>query len=158
MLLIGAAILGASFQAPSLDAGTDFVKAFALGVLVLFERGAIGFAVTVLLRSQIAGIVVGVILYIAEPFVAGIATTISNIGAITGGQAPSVHWSQYLPFTIGSSVLAEAHASLQGLTNDLGSAVTATVPLVQSIPIVIIYGAAALAFACFWMRRQEIVG
>ena len=69
MVLIGATILGAGFAPLNLDAGTDFVKAFGLGTLVLFERGAIGFAVTVLLRSQIAGIVVGVILYIAEPFI-----------------------------------------------------------------------------------------
>ena len=113
---------------------------------------------TVLLRSQSAGIVVGVILYIAEPFVAGLATTISAIGAFAGGQAPAVHWSQYLPFTIGSSVLAEAHASLQGITSNLGGASLPTVPLVQSIPIVIVYGLVALAFACFVMRRQEIVG
>lgn len=158
MVLIGASILGAGFAPLNLDAGTDFVKAFGLGTLVLFERGAIGFAVTVLLRSQIAGIVVGVILYIAEPFIAGIATTISAIGALAGGQAPALHWSQYLPFTIGSSVLAEAHASLQGLTGDLGGASAPTIPLIQSIPILIVYGLVALAFACFVMRRQEIVG
>jgi len=155
MVLLGGTLLGASFGPLNLDAGIDFVKAFALGVLVLLERGAIGFVVTVLLRSQIAGIVVGVILYIAEPFIAGLASTFAAIGALTGGQAPSVHWSQYLPFTIGSSVLAEAHASLQSLTS--GTGITATVPLAVSIPVLVLYGVIAMAAACLIMRRQEIV-
>jgi len=155
MVLLGGTLLGASFGPLNLDAGIDFVKAFALGVLVLLERGAIGFVVTVLLRSQIAGIVVGVILYIAEPFIAGLASTFAAIGALTGGQAPAVHWSQYLPFTIGSSVLAEAHASLQSLT--AGTGITATVPLAVSIPVLLLYGVIAMAAACLIMRRQEIV-
>jgi ABC-type transport system involved in multi-copper enzyme maturation permease subunit len=155
MVLVGGAVLGASFGPLSVDAAIDFVKAFGLGVLVLLERGAIGFAVTVLLRSQIAGIVVGVILYIAEPFIAGLASTFAALGALTGGQPPSVHWSQYLPFTIGSSVLAEAHASLQSLT--AGAGITATVPLSISIPVLVAYGVVAMAVACLIMRRQEIV-
>jgi ABC-type transport system involved in multi-copper enzyme maturation permease subunit len=141
----------------SADAMTDFVKALGLGLLVLFERGAIGFAVAVLLRSQVAGIVVGVILYIAEPFVAGLAATFSSIGsAFDPNAAPSIHWSQYLPFTIGSSVLAEGHASIQGLTADSG--LTTVVPIEQALPVLIVYGIIAMAFACFVMRRQEIVG
>jgi ABC-2 type transport system permease protein len=56
--------LGNPLAASSLQ---DLGFALAMGLLVLFERAAIGFAVSVLLRSQVAGIVVGVVLYIAEP-------------------------------------------------------------------------------------------
>jgi len=159
MVLAVGSELRADFGSPlSADALADSAKALALGTLVLFERAAIGLAVTVLLRSQIAGIVVGVILYIAEPFVAGIAAAFSSIGSFTnlGTTAPQVHWSQFLPFTIGSSVLAEGHASLQGLA--AGSGLTAVVPIQQSLPVLLLYGLIALAFACLVMRRQEIIG
>jgi len=145
--------LGSPFSGPAL---TDGLKAVGLGLLVLFERGAIGFAVTVLMRSQVAGIVVGVVLYIAEPFISGLATVLSAFGRLTGAEAPSVHWSQFLPFSIGGSVLAEGHASLQSLTAGTGFA--PVVPLSQALPVLLFYGALALVLGCLVMRRQEIVG
>jgi hypothetical protein len=65
-----------------------------------------------------------------------------------------VHWSQYLPFSVGSSVLAHAHASIGSLSQGL----TPLVPMAEALPVLLGYGAFALAFACFVMRRQEIVG
>lgn len=156
MILLVAATAHFDLGSPvSGTALTDLGKAVGLGLLVLFERGAIGFAVTVLLRSQVAGIVVGVVLYIAEPFISGIATTLSALGRLGfPTAAPEVHWSQFLPFSIGSSVLAEAHASLGSLSAGLSP----IVPLAQSLPVLLIYGVAALALGCYVMRRQEIVG
>jgi len=156
MILLVAATAHFDFGNPvSATALTDLAKAIGLGLLVLFERAAIGFAVTVLLRSQVAGIVVGVVLYIAEPFISGIATALSAIGSLgLGGETPQVHWSQFLPFSIGSSVLAEAHASL----GSLSAAFTPVVPIAQSLPVLLLYGTIALVFACWVMRRQEIVG
>jgi ABC-type transport system involved in multi-copper enzyme maturation permease subunit len=144
--------LGSPFTA---DALTDLVKSLGLGLLVLFERGAIGFAVSVLLRSQVAGIVVGVVLYIAEPFISNILTLISLIGraGITGEPATTPNWSQFLPFSIGSSVLADGHASMGSFSVGL----TPIVQLAQALPVLLLYGVIALALACFVMRRQEIV-
>jgi ABC-type transport system involved in multi-copper enzyme maturation permease subunit len=145
--------LGSPFTA---DALTDLVKSLGLGLLVLFERGAIGFAVSVLLRSQVAGIVVGVVLYIAEPFISNILTLLSLIGQAgfgTGEPATTPHWSQFLPFSIGSSVLAEGHASMASFSAGL----TPIVPIAQALPVLLLYGVIALALACFVMRRQEIV-
>jgi ABC-type transport system involved in multi-copper enzyme maturation permease subunit len=144
--------LGNPFTA---DALTDLLKALGLGLLVLFERGAIGFAVSVVLRSQVAGIVVGVILYIAEPFISNILTLISLIGRAGFPTGPSTtpHWSQFLPFSIGSSVLAEGHASMASFSAGL----TPIVPIAQALPVLLAYGVIALALACLVMRRQEIV-
>jgi ABC-type transport system involved in multi-copper enzyme maturation permease subunit len=157
MILLVASTAHFDFGSPvSGTALTDLAKAIGLGLLVLFERAAIGFAVTVLLRSQVAGIVVGVVLYIAEPFISGIATALSTIRSLSGvgGETPQVHWSQFLPFSIGSSVLSEAHASL----GSISAAFTPVVPIVQSLPVLLLYGTIALVFACVVMRRQEIVG
>jgi ABC-type transport system involved in multi-copper enzyme maturation permease subunit len=144
--------LGSPFKA---DVVTDLLKALGLGLLVLFERGAIGFAVSVILRSQVAGIVVGVILYIAEPFISNILTLISLIGqaGFATGSSTTPHWSQFLPFSIGSSVLAEGHASMASFSAGL----TPIVPLAQALPVLLAYGAIALGVACLVMRRQEIV-
>lgn len=144
--------LGSPFSA---DAMADLVKALGLGLLVLFERGAIGFAVSVLLRSQVAGIVVGVVFYIAEPFISNILTLLSLIGQ--AGLAPATntpHWSQFLPFSIGSSVLAEGHASM----GSFSAGISPIVPIAQALPVLLLYGTVALVLACFVMRRQEIVG
>jgi ABC-type transport system involved in multi-copper enzyme maturation permease subunit len=157
MILVVASTAHFDFGSPFAGTAlTDLAKALGLGLLVLFERAAIGFAVTVLLRSQVAGIVVGVVLYIAEPFISGIATALSALGSLggLGTQTPQVHWSQFLPFSIGSSVLSEAHASL----GSLSAAFTPVVPLAQSLPVLLTYGVIALVVGCFFMRRQEIVG
>ncbi len=144
--------LGSPFTA---DALTDLVKALGLGLLVLFERGAIGFAVSVVLRSQVAGIVVGVILYIAEPFISNILTVVSLINqtGVSTGPSTTPDRSQFLPFSIGSSVLAEGHASLASFSAGL----TPIVPIAQSLPVLLAYGVIALTLACLVMRRQEIV-
>jgi ABC-type transport system involved in multi-copper enzyme maturation permease subunit len=163
MLMLVGADGRIDFGSPfSADALTDLVKAFGLGCLVLFERAAIGFAVTVVLRSQIAGIVVGVILYIAEPFVAGFFALFSALGQITeqvgqvGPTTPQVHWSQFLPFTVGSSVLTQGHAAFDLLS--ISGGITAAAPLGQAVAVLLLYGVIALAIACLVMRRQEIVG
>lgn len=156
MILIAASSARLDLGSPfSADALTDLVKALGMGLLVLFERGAIGFAVAILLRSQVAGIVVGVVLYIAEPFISNILTLLSFFGQIgIPTETPTTHWSQFLPFSIGSSVLAEGHASVASFS----AGVTPIVPIAQALPVLVIYGVVALAIGCLVMRRQEIVG
>jgi hypothetical protein len=62
-----------------LDMGANFF----LGYLVVLERAALGLAVAVVLRSQLAGAVVGIVLYLGE----GILTTFltfANLANIVG--------------------------------------------------------------------------
>jgi hypothetical protein len=138
----------------TVDSLLDLGAALGLGTLVLLERAAIGIAVALMLRSQLAGIVVAVVLYIVEPLVAGIAAAISAPATIFLPEptAPAVHWTAFLPFTIGSSVLNEGSAALGSLVGGL----VANVPLAQSVPVVLLYMAGAIGLAMFVMRRQEI--
>lgn len=137
------------------DALFGFGQALGLGTLVLLERAAIGIAVALIMKSQLAGIVVAVVLYIAEPLIAGIATAMSTANPFLpgGSAAPAIHWSQFLPFSIGSSVLNEANAALGSLAGDL----ITNVPLVQSVPVLLAYLLAALTASAYVIRRQDIV-
>ena len=70
------------------------------------ERAAIGFAVAMLTRSQLAGVVVGIVLFLGEQYPPAILRAIdvrrrwSRPSQVAGPQ-----WYQFLPFSIGDSVL-----------------------------------------------------
>ena len=83
------------------------MNAFGLARWSCWSARRIGFAVAVLLRSQLAGVVVGIVLYLGEALVADDpdrAHDSSAGSAVAGRQAASAdrtQWFQYLPFTIG---------------------------------------------------------
>jgi ABC-type transport system involved in multi-copper enzyme maturation permease subunit len=136
------------------------VRMIADGYLVLLERAAIGFGVAVLLRSQLAGVVVGIVLYIGESILAGVllAITISTrFGGPGINNRPGIdnlgtQWFQFLPFNIGNSVLNSGTTS----PNDIASALLQPVEVNLAIIVVVIYLAAALALAVITTERAEI--
>ena len=139
--------------------GQDLVESMALGFPVVAERAAIGFAVATVLRSQVAGIVSGIVLLIGE----GILSTILFVtmfasrlgsGGIGGGPTVGPEWFQYLPFSIGDNVLAEAPSAGGG-----GGAASflANVPLAPALIATLIYLVVALAISVIVAERREIV-
>ncbi|MDP8905539.1 MAG: ABC transporter permease [Chloroflexota bacterium] len=139
----------------AIDGLAGLARALMVGVPVLLERAAIGFLVAVLMRSQVAGIVVAVILYFAEPIVAVLGTLLTRgfIGGGRGDVEASVYWTQLLPFSVGSNVLAEGSATLIGAA----SQAVARVPAYVSLPVLLLYLVGALLGAALVIRRQEIV-
>ncbi|CAN5769276.1 hypothetical protein BH23CHL7_BH23CHL7_05450 [soil metagenome] len=154
MVMIAIAATVSRFDLGTLTVETmvQLAGGWGLGTLVLLERAAIAIAVATMLRSQLAGIVVAVILYVAEPIIGGVLSIVGSIDAFDPMREPTVHWSQFLPFSIGGSVAAEGYVSLPALVPQL----TATVPLGQAVPVVLLYTAGALGLAMLVMRRQEI--
>jgi ABC-type transport system involved in multi-copper enzyme maturation permease subunit len=125
-----------------------------LGTFVLLQRAAIGYAVAVLTRSQVAGVVVGIILFLGESILATILTVMSIGRGFGGGLVQrETQWYQYLPFSIGDSVLSAAASSLP---SDLSEALLQPVPLQQAIIGTGVYLVAALAIAALATERAEI--
>jgi ABC-type transport system involved in multi-copper enzyme maturation permease subunit len=125
-----------------------------LGTFVLLQRAAIGYAVAVLTRSQVAGVVVGIILFLGESILATILTVMSIGRGFGGGLVQrETQWYQYLPFSIGDSVLSAAASSLP---SDLSEALLQPVPLQQALIGTGVYLVAALAVAALATERAEI--
>jgi ABC-type transport system involved in multi-copper enzyme maturation permease subunit len=133
------------------------LRSIAFGTLVLWERCFIGFAVAFLLRSQLAGVVVGIVLYIGEGLLSTILTVLTVTGARNGGLGTitTTQWYQYLPFNIGSQLLGHA-ASVPG--QDISSVVLEPVPLEQALAGVLIYLVVAIGIAVAVTKRAEIRG
>lgn len=130
-------------------------KSLVLGTFVLLQRATIGYAVAVLTRSQVAGVVVGIILFLGESIL-GTILTVMSIGRSFGGAGMAqqdTQWYQFLPFSIGDSVLSAAASSLPG---DLSEALLRPVPLEQAVVVTGIYLVVALAVACVATERAEI--
>ncbi|MBA2255252.1 MAG: hypothetical protein H0W07_09075 [Chloroflexi bacterium] len=142
------------------QSGRDLTRSLALGLPVILERAAIGFAVAVVLRSQIAGIVAGIVLQIGEGIVSLIiiaVTFASRFDPTNPEAAPNLgpigpEWFQYLPFSIGESVLAEAPQVTQGASDF----VLNPVPLTTALIVTFAYLAAALALSALRVERAEI--
>jgi hypothetical protein len=134
---------------------------FFLGLLVLFERAAIAFAVAVVLRSQVAGIVVGIVLFFGE----GILSTILTVAALAGTISDSgparlpVQWFQFLPFAIGDEVRAAATSAASGVIGGdaLDSLFLTRVGLPASLVVLLLYLAIALLISVLAIRREQIV-
>ncbi|MBA2570748.1 MAG: ABC transporter permease subunit [Chloroflexi bacterium] len=150
-------IAGASVGDPFTGSGPgDIATSLALGFPVIAERAAIGFAVAVLLRSQLAGVVVGIILYIGESILAAVLIATNLSGAFSGGGGfPRLgqQWYQFLPFSIGDSVLSHG-PSVTG--QDLEGLILTPVPLDAALAATLIYLAAALALVVVSVERSEI--
>lgn len=153
---LASTMLGTSIGQPFGDQGThDLALSLLLGTYVLFQRAAIGFAVAMVLRSQLAGVVVGIVLYIAEPILTGILFALSIGGNFRNAMAPSeVQWYQFLPFSIGDSALAEAATVSPGG----GRFDFPAVPLETALVAVTIYLVVALGVSMWSLRRAEVAG
>lgn len=152
--VVSGSTAGNPFGSSSLE---TLLRSIAYGTLVLWERCAIGFAVAFLLRSQLAGVVVGIVLYIGEGLLSTILTVLSITGARNGGldTITTTQWYQYLPFNIGSQLLGQA-ASVPG--QDISSIALKPVPLEQALAGVVIYLVLAIAIAVVVTKRAEIRG
>lgn len=134
---------------------------FFFGLLVLLERASIGFAVAVVLRSQVAGVVVGIVLFIGESIISSILT-VASIGErlIEPGTPPApVQWFQFLPFAVGNEVRAAAtSAALSPASGgDFISLFLTRAELPAALVVLLAYLAAALAISVLAIRREQIV-
>jgi len=156
-----AAMQGVPAGSPFAGSGTDdLVRSFAFGLPVILERAAIGFAVAVILRSQIAGIIVGIVLQIGEGIVSAIilATTIAARARETGAFDPiGPEWFQFLPFAIGNAVLGQAPGVAQGGGDGGGfGTFLRDVPLETALVALAVYFVAALVITVVRVERAEI--
>ncbi|CAN5584929.1 hypothetical protein BH23CHL6_BH23CHL6_00520 [soil metagenome] len=138
----------------------DLVESLLLGYPVLLQRAAIAFAVATLLRSQIAGIVVGIVLYIGEGILTSILLGLALVGRVGAGGGVNLEpigpeWYQYLPFSIGNGVLGGISdgASVEGGFEDI---FLRPVPLEVALVGVALYLVAALAISVVSVWRAEI--
>ena len=148
----------------------DLVANFGLGYIVVLERAALGFAVAVVLRSQLAGAVVGIVLYLGE----GIITTYLTFtaaalyfsdsfgdggGFVEGGlQQVGPEWFQYLPMTVGNQVLSWAPGVAGNIAaGGIQGIFLRPVPLEQALPALLIYLFVALGVSIVSLNRQEII-
>jgi ABC-type transport system involved in multi-copper enzyme maturation permease subunit len=157
LFTMAAASIASVSSGSALDASSTETlwKSLVLGTFVLLQRATIGYAVAVLTRSQVAGVVVGIILFLGESILATILTVMSLGRSFSGGgiATQDTQWYQYLPFSIGDSVLSAAAASLPG---DLSEALLRPVPLEQAVMVTGVYLVVALAIAALATERAEI--
>lgn len=143
----------------------DLVENIVLGYPVLLQRAAIGFAVAVLFRSQLAGAVIGIVLYLGEAVITQILTLISVGTRFSGGNGGfgfepfGPEWYQYLPISIGGNVLNALPGA--GSTPGTGSGgfegfFLRPVPMEVAFPAVLIYLVVAIAVGIVAFQRQEI--
>lgn len=144
----------------------DLVITLAMGTIVVLERAAIGFAVAVVLRSQLAGAVVGVVLFVGEMILTTFLTFLSVINSVgdfepgdgpgsAGFQIIGPEWYQYLPISIGNQVLTHTPGA-GGLAGGIEGFFLRPVPLEQALPGLLIYMVVAMALAVVALNRQEI--
>jgi ABC-type transport system involved in multi-copper enzyme maturation permease subunit len=133
-----------------------------LGYPVLLERAALGFAVAVVLQSQLAGAIVGIVLYIGEGILGAIMLGITLVGRFAGGMPEpgdfepiGPEWYQYLPFGIGDNVLAAASPGAS-IEQGFEQLFLRPVPAEQAFVGVLAYLVLALAVSVVAIQRQEI--
>lgn len=170
MTYVNALVYGIPVANPLRGNGAlDFLTNLALGYPVVLERAALGFAVAVVLRSQLAGAVVGVVLYVGEGILTTILTVVTILARFSGGggeipdpddsflQVAGPEWFQYLPISVGSQVLNWAPGtSLSPGTGDVAGLFLRPIPLEFALPTLFAYLVVAVAVAIFALNRQEI--
>jgi ABC-type transport system involved in multi-copper enzyme maturation permease subunit len=154
---LAAAISGSSVGNPlSGDSPRRLIDSLLLGFPVLAERAAIGFAVATVLRSQLAGVVVGIVLYIGESILTSVLVGLALFGGGSFEFEPfGPEWYQFLPFSIGDSVLGAATGST-GADPGFEDVVLRPVPLEMALAGVLIYLVVALGVSALLVRRAEI--
>ncbi len=150
------------------DGLQDLVVWVVVGFPVLLQRAAIGFAVAAIFRSQLAGAVVGIVLFLVEAVVTTILTvltfgsSIANGGLGDGlGNGPSIQttgpeWFQFLPISIGGNVFGALPGAGGINSGDVSALLLRPVPFPIAMTAVVIYLIAAVGIALIALRRQEI--
>lgn len=157
---IAAAISGTNVGSPLGGNGPRrLADSLLLGFPVLLERAAIGFAVATVLRSQLAGVVVGIVLYIGETILTGIMVALTFARTSFDGsfnlEPIGPEWYQFLPFSIGGEVLNAATGG-PGPDPGVGDFLLRPVPLETAVVGVLVYLFVALAVSALLVRRAEI--
>lgn len=158
LVYLAAAVAGVEAGSPvGGDSLTTLGESLVLGYPVLIERAAIAFAVAILLRSQLAGIVVGIVLYIGE----GILTAIMLGLALAGSGLFEIEpfgpeWYQFLPFSIGDGVLARIGGGGGGVEGGFEGLFLRPVPLEVALIGVGLYLALALLVSVVAVWRAEV--
>ncbi|CAN5694182.1 hypothetical protein BH24CHL5_BH24CHL5_08280 [soil metagenome] len=141
----------------------DLVDNLLLGYPVLLERASLGFAVAVVLRSQLAGAVVGIVFFLGESilkFTLLGATLAGRAGDFigSGGSIELIgpEWYQFLPVGVGDYVIGAAPGGSGGLTNIIEQFLIRPVPLPLALLSVAIYLVSAMTVAIVVLNRQEI--
>lgn len=159
LTFVAAALAGVHTGSPlEGDGVAELLRSVGLGYPVLLERALIGFSVAMILRSQLAGVVVGILLYIGESILVTVMVLVElsrrGVGGILGGAQFGPEWYQYLPFTIGDSVIAaDPGAGGGGGFEDL---LLRPVPLEIALLGVAVYALVALVAAVIFVERSEI--
>jgi ABC-type transport system involved in multi-copper enzyme maturation permease subunit len=142
----------------------DLVDWLVLGFPVLLQRAALGFAVAVLMRSQLAGAVVGIVLFLGESLLTTILTVVTFTsrgldpdGGFLNFQPLEPQWFQFLPISVGGNVLN----ALPGGGGPIGEGglqnlLIKPVPIEIAVPAVLVYLVVSVAIAIFALNRQEI--
>jgi ABC-type transport system involved in multi-copper enzyme maturation permease subunit len=159
--LAGTRSVGDPFSGSGL---TDLGASMGLGTLVLLERAGIGFAVAMLLRSQLAGVVVGIVLYIGEAILGALLFAFSFSGSMGNPLGPGglerrgPEWYQFLPFSIGDSVLSAGPSVEFGGGGGVEDLLLRPVEPALAIAVTLGYLALALGLSAFSARRAELAG
>jgi ABC-type transport system involved in multi-copper enzyme maturation permease subunit len=136
--------------------GGELFQSVWRGYVVLLERCSLGFAIAMILRSQLAGVVVGIALAIVEPILTVILTALTRFsGNSFGGgfQSRGNEWFQYLPFNVGNSLLYGG-----GSVADPGTFTQQPLPFSQALTFTLLYIVIFIGIACLRTRRAEISG
>lgn len=126
------------------------------GSLVLLERCALGFAIAMVLRSQLAGVVAGIALAIVEPILTTILSGLSRLSSdpFGGGiRATGNEWFQYLPFNVGNSLFYGG-----GSVSDPGTLLLPPLPFEHALTATLAYTFIFIGMACLRTSRAEING
>lgn len=166
MTYVTGAIWGVPVASPLRGNGlADLLEWLALGYPVLIQRAMLGLAVAVLLRSQLAGAVVGIVLYLGEGIIRLMLTGASLVGRAGQGfgdgfeegfQPIGPEWFQYLPISIGDYVVNAAPGGAGSISGGLEQFLLKPVPLEIALPTVLIYLVVAIVVAVVALNRQEI--
>ena len=159
------ATYGISVASPLRGRGLqDLAEWLVFGFPVLLQRAALGYVVAVVMRSQLAGAVVGIVLFLGESLVTTILTFVTFASQFgdpdqfaPGFEPLPPQWFQFLPISIGGNVLSQlpgggSPAGEGGLNNLL----VEPVPFEIALPVVFLYIIVSIGFAIWTLRRQEI--
>lgn len=165
MTYVAGALYGTPVASPLRGNGlADMATDLLLGYPVLLERAAIGFAVAVVMRSQLAGAVVGVVLFVGEGIITTVLTAFTLAGSLSrggfSGGLPTIgpEWFQFLPISMGGEVLNGAPGNASGLgSGSLEGLFLQPVGLSIALVGTLIYLVVAVVVALIALNRQEIV-
>ncbi|MEP7360349.1 MAG: ABC transporter permease subunit [Chloroflexota bacterium] len=141
-----AALIGANLAGISTTGLTDsstlgrLPEQFLRGGIAIVMEGAIGFAIAMLARSQLAGIAAGIGLYFATTFAALLLPDVVK----------------YLPFSVARAAVATGATSGPGLGG--GGFQAASLDANTALVLVVAWLVGALAVAALFTERAEISG